>query len=91
MAIYCKIGRIDFVLYEQIHYKNNKLEGFDSGTQYTLSPECGLARGNPQLPGILDLFSESKISSFNFLVDLKVQPKLHDKNWPVRFGNLQNF
>jgi hypothetical protein len=28
--------------------------------------------GNPKLPGILNLISESKISLFNFSVDLKV-------------------
>jgi hypothetical protein len=29
------------------------------GTKYTLSAECGLARGNPHQPGVLDLFSQS--------------------------------
>jgi hypothetical protein len=46
---------------------------FSSGTKYKLSPECGLARGNPQRPGVLDLFSKFKMSLFNFLADLKVQ------------------
>jgi hypothetical protein len=32
----------------------------DSGTQYTLSPECGLARGNIQFSGIVGLLSKLK-------------------------------
>jgi hypothetical protein len=51
------------------------LTGFDLGTQSKFSPLCGLARGNIQPPEVLDLFSEHKISQFNFLVDLKVQSK----------------
>jgi hypothetical protein len=34
------------------------LFGFDMGTTSKLSKECGLGRGNPQLPGILDWFSK---------------------------------
>jgi hypothetical protein len=45
-----------------------------AGTKCKLSAECRLARGNPQWPGVLDWFSQSKISGFNFLVDLKEQP-----------------
>jgi hypothetical protein len=30
------------------------------GTLYTLSPEYRLVRGNPQRPGVLDLFSNSE-------------------------------
>ncbi len=47
----------------------------DSGTQSTIGALCGLARGNLQLMGVIGLFSESKISRSNFLVDLKVQSK----------------
>jgi hypothetical protein len=43
------------------------------GTKPTIGPLCGLAMGNLQFPEILGLSSESKISWFNFLVDLKVQ------------------
>jgi hypothetical protein len=45
----------------------------EGGTQYTLSPECGLARGNLQWPGTIGLSTESKVSLLNFLVDLKLQ------------------
>ncbi len=45
---------------------------------------CGLDRRNIQFPGSLGVFSESKISRSNFLVDLKVQSKHRDKNCPVR-------
>jgi hypothetical protein len=48
---------------------------FDAGTQSTIGALCGLARGNLQLMGVIGLFSESKISRSNFLVDLKVQSK----------------
>jgi hypothetical protein len=47
------------VLPEQIHNKINQFKGFDSGTKCKLSTECGLARGNPQWPAVLDLFSKS--------------------------------
>ena len=43
------------------------------GTQYKLVTECGLDRRNIQFEGVLDLFSEPKITWSNFLVDLKVQ------------------
>ena len=71
--IYCENKLIILRLAEQIHYRIRILTGFDLGTQYTFSPECGLARGNPQWPAVLDLVSESKIAWFNFLVDLKAQ------------------
>jgi hypothetical protein len=43
-----------------------------------------LARGNPQWPGVLDWFSKSKISWFNFLVGLKAQSKCCEK---IRLGS----
>ena len=46
---------------------------FDAGTQYTLSPACGLVRGNIQWPRTIGLSTESKISGFNFLEELKLQ------------------
>jgi hypothetical protein len=63
---------------------------FSLGTDYTLSPEYRLARGNPQWPEVLDLFGQSKIVWFVFLADLKVPSKRREKNHPVRFGGLQN-
>ena len=48
-----------------------------------LSAECGLDRGNPQWRAILVLFSQPKIPLSNFLVDLKVQATLCEKNFPV--------
>ena len=74
-----KIGLTDCVLPKQIHNKIRKLKGFDSGTKCKLSPECGLARANPQWPGVLDLFRKPKISWFNFWADLKAQSKHCDK------------
>ena len=34
---------------------------FDLGTQCKIGAECGLARGNPQWPGVLGLFIKSEI------------------------------
>jgi hypothetical protein len=56
------------------------MEISDVGTQYKLSAECGLARGNPQSPGDLGLFSKSNISWFHFLVDLKEQSTHREKD-----------
>jgi hypothetical protein len=47
------------------------------GPKSPIGASCGLAMGNPQLSGILDLFSESKMSRFKFLVALNVQSTLH--------------
>ena len=44
-----------------------------------LDPYCGLARGNPKWPFGLGLFRKSKISWFNFLVDLKAQSTISEK------------
>ncbi len=52
----------------------------DSIQKYTISPECVLARENPQPQGIVDLLSESKIPRYNFLVDLKAQSTHCDKS-----------
>jgi len=54
------------------------------GTKYTPGPLCGLARGNLQWPEVLDWFSESKLSRFTFLVDLKTQYKHIEANYAVR-------
>ena len=35
------------------------IEVMDEGTKSILGPFCGLARGNPQLPGVLGLSSKS--------------------------------
>ena len=56
----------------------------DRGTKCKLGPLCGLARGNPQWPLVINLISESKISQFNFLVDLKTQSAHCDKQCTVR-------
>ena len=61
------------MLPEQIHNKIYKFNRFDLGTKSILGPFCGLDRGNIQWPGVLDLFSESKISWFNLVVVLKVE------------------
>lgn len=61
------------------------------GTKCKLATECGLARGNPQWPGVLGLSSEAEISRSNFLVDLKAQSTNCNKLRQVRFGSLQNF
>jgi hypothetical protein len=58
--------------HKKIHNRIRILAGFDLGTQCTLATECGLGRRNIQFPGILGLFSEPKISWFNFFVDWKV-------------------
>ncbi len=44
-----------------------------TGTKSLIGASCGLVRGNPQWPGILDLFSESKLSQSDFMVDMKEQ------------------
>jgi hypothetical protein len=49
------------------------------GTKCKHGPLCRLVRVNPQWPGISDLFSESKITRFNFLMDLKEQSTRCDK------------
>ena len=54
------------------------------GTKPKLGPLCGLVRGNRQWPGVLSLFSKSKISWSNLLVDLKVKSTHGDKLHPVR-------
>jgi hypothetical protein len=56
---------------KQIHHKISCFKGFDSGTKSKLCSLCGLVRGNLQLQGIVDLFSESKISQSNFLMDVE--------------------
>jgi hypothetical protein len=48
---------IDDRLPEQIYNNINQFKGFDSGTKSSLSPECGLARGNPEWLRVLDLSS----------------------------------
>jgi hypothetical protein len=48
-----------------------------------LSTECGLVRGNLQWIRVLDLVSESKISWFNFLLDLKEHSIQCDKQRTV--------
>jgi len=45
-----------------------------------ISTLCGLARGFPQWPVILDSSCKPKISRSNFLVDLKAQSTLYEKN-----------
>jgi hypothetical protein len=55
----------------------------EGGTKCKIGPLCGLAKRNLQFPEILGLSSESKISWFNFLVDLKEQSTLCEKNHPV--------
>lgn len=39
---------------------------FDKGTKPKLDPFCGLAWGNIQFPGVLDLSREPEISRSNF-------------------------
>ena len=58
--------------------------GFGSGTKSKLDPLCGLARGNLQPPEVVDLFSESETSLFNFMLDLKAPSKHYDKSQPDR-------
>ena len=62
----------------------------DRGTKYTLSADCRLARGNPQWPGVLGSFSESKMSWYTFLVDLKAHSTTCEKNQPIRVFNTFN-
>ena len=54
------------MLLEQIQNKINQFKGFDKGTKSTIDTDYGLDRGNIQLSGMIGLFSESKISGFNF-------------------------
>jgi hypothetical protein len=77
------------VLPEQINNKINYFKRFDLGTQYKISPLCGLARGNPQWPRVLGLSSKSKISRVNFLVELKEQSTQCEKNRFVRIYNFE--
>ncbi len=51
---------------KQIYNRIRRLAGIDLGTKCKLSTVCGLARGNPQWPGVLDLFRKPKISQFTF-------------------------
>ena len=77
-----QMGKTDFRLPKQIYNSIRILAWFDWGTQSKIGPLCGLVRGNLQFPSILGLFSEPKISWFDFLVDLKVQSKRRDKKMP---------
>jgi len=54
----------------------------DEGTIYKIASVCRLDRRNLQWPGVLDLFRKSKISWFNFLVDLKKQSTYCEKIRP---------
>jgi hypothetical protein len=46
---------IDDRLSEQINNIVSELKRFDAGTKCKLSPDCGLAMGNLQVPGIVSL------------------------------------
>lgn len=73
-----------------IHNIIRRLSGFDLGTiQYTLSSECGFARGNLQWRGVLDLFCEPKISCFKFWWIYKYN--LHTEIRAAWIVYLQNF
>jgi hypothetical protein len=50
----------------------------------TIAPVYGLAKENPQWPGVLNLSSESKISRSKLFVDLKAQSIHCDKSRPDR-------
>ena len=85
-TIYCKKNeRTSCRLTEQIHNEIKRFNRFDSGTQYKLAAECGLGRGNIQLSGMVGLSSESKISGWNFLVDLTAQSTSCDRQLPIQF------
>jgi hypothetical protein len=53
----------------------------DAGTKCKIAAECGLARGNLQVLGIIGLVSKPKLSWFIFFVDLKVQSA--KKTWAI--------
>ena len=55
-----------------------------------IDPLCGLARGNTQWWGVLDLFRKSKIPWFQFLMDLKVQSTQYDKCCPNQIKKVKN-
>jgi hypothetical protein len=63
---------------------------FSSGTKSKLSPECGLARGNPHQPGVIGLVSKPKLSQSNFLADLKAQFTLHLRGYDEIFDFRHN-
>ena len=60
------------------------------GTICEIPAECVLARGNPKLSGILDLFSESKMSRFKFLVALNAQSTLQLRTYVEIFDSRHN-
>ncbi len=74
--------RIDCGLPEQIQNNINWFKRIDKGTKSKLSTECRLARGNPQVPGIVNLFSQPKLSRINFMLDLKAHSKTPRKESP---------
>jgi hypothetical protein len=49
-----------------------------------LDPLCGLAKGNLQFSGTLDLFGQSKITWSDFMVDLKAQSTPCDEQRTVQ-------
>jgi hypothetical protein len=59
MHPFCKYAPQNDILPEQMYYKFSQLAMIDLGTQSTIGACCGLARGNPQWPGVLGLFSKS--------------------------------
>jgi hypothetical protein len=61
MHPFCKYAPQNDILPEQMYYKFSQLAMIDLGTECKLSPECGLARGNIQWPGVLDLFRKPNI------------------------------
>jgi len=63
----------------------------DLGTKFNIAFDCGLARGNLQFQGIAGLSIKSKISRFNFLVDLKEQSTQGEKNRWVGFPKIIEF
>jgi len=56
----------------------------DEGTKSNIASECRLDSRNMQFPVNIGLFSKSKISWFNSLVDLKEQSTHCGKNRSVR-------
>jgi hypothetical protein len=65
--------RVYFVIQSAVFWNYNLRHVMSPGTKCKLPAECRLGRGNPKLPGILNLFSKPQLSQTNFLVDLKVQ------------------
>jgi hypothetical protein len=57
----------------------------EAGTKFLIGSLCGLDKGNIHFLGIISMYGESKITWFDFLLNLKVQSAYCKNNRPFVF------